>query len=221
MAGHLGVQLKAAGPLSGFGVTIKDSQLQLSHRVSQTPGETAQQFNFSLCQEHMTEDSGFVSKETENSKVPAGIKCQSQIRQSRGGFSKERLTEVWVGCGGTTQDKAVSWGWEQPGCGYPYKGSPQREWLYGAGPSGRHSQPERALQRETTAPSILPTWPESLPPQGLRAQGIEKVGVDLGTGGKQEMATPTPVFFPGESHVQRSLVGYSPWVAKSWTGLSN
>ena len=22
---------------------------------------------------------------------------------------------------------------------------------------------------------------------------------------------PTPVFFPGESHGQRSLVGYSPW----------
>ena len=22
---------------------------------------------------------------------------------------------------------------------------------------------------------------------------------------------PTPVFLPGESHVQRSLVGYSPW----------
>ena len=73
MAGHLGVQLKAAGPLSGFGVTIKDSQLQLSHRVSQTPGETAQQFNFSLCQEHMTEDSGFVSKETENSERPQEV----------------------------------------------------------------------------------------------------------------------------------------------------
>ena len=59
MAGHLGVQLKADGPLSGFGVTKKASQLQLSHRVSQTPGETARQFNFSLCQEHTTEDSGF------------------------------------------------------------------------------------------------------------------------------------------------------------------
>ena len=22
---------------------------------------------------------------------------------------------------------------------------------------------------------------------------------------------PTPVFFPGESHAQRSLAGYSPW----------
>ena len=26
---------------------------------------------------------------------------------------------------------------------------------------------------------------------------------------------PTPVFFPGESQGQRSLAGYSPWVAKS------
>ena len=27
---------------------------------------------------------------------------------------------------------------------------------------------------------------------------------------------PTPVFLPGESHGQRSLVDYSPEVAKSW-----
>ena len=27
---------------------------------------------------------------------------------------------------------------------------------------------------------------------------------------------PTPVFFPGKSHVQRSLVGYSPWYSKEW-----
>ena len=25
---------------------------------------------------------------------------------------------------------------------------------------------------------------------------------------------PTPVFFPGESHGQRSLAGYSPWFAE-------
>ena len=31
---------------------------------------------------------------------------------------------------------------------------------------------------------------------------------------------PTPVFLPGESHGRRSLVGYSPQVAKSWTRLS-
>ena len=32
---------------------------------------------------------------------------------------------------------------------------------------------------------------------------------------------PTPVFLPGEFHGQRSLVGYSPWVAKSRTRLSD
>ena len=31
----------------------------------------------------------------------------------------------------------------------------------------------------------------------------------------------TPVLLPGKSHGQRSLVGYSPWVAKSWTRLSD
>ena len=30
---------------------------------------------------------------------------------------------------------------------------------------------------------------------------------------------PTPVFLPGESQGQRNLVGYSPWVAKSWTQI--
>ena len=29
----------------------------------------------------------------------------------------------------------------------------------------------------------------------------------------------TPVFLPGESHGQRSLMGYSPWGHKSWTWL--
>ena len=32
---------------------------------------------------------------------------------------------------------------------------------------------------------------------------------------------PTPIFLSGESHGRRSLVGYSPWVAKSWTRLSD
>ena len=31
----------------------------------------------------------------------------------------------------------------------------------------------------------------------------------------------TPVLLPGKSHGQRSLVGYSPWVAKSRTELSD
>ena len=32
---------------------------------------------------------------------------------------------------------------------------------------------------------------------------------------------PTPVLLPGKSHGWRSLVGCSPWVAKSWTWLSD
>ena len=32
---------------------------------------------------------------------------------------------------------------------------------------------------------------------------------------------PTPVFLPGESHGQRSLVGYRQWVTKSWIRLSD
>ena len=32
---------------------------------------------------------------------------------------------------------------------------------------------------------------------------------------------PTPVFWPGEFHGQKSLAGYSPRVAKSQAGLSD
>ena len=32
---------------------------------------------------------------------------------------------------------------------------------------------------------------------------------------------PTPVFLPGESHGQRSLAGYSPWVARVGHNLAN
>ena len=31
---------------------------------------------------------------------------------------------------------------------------------------------------------------------------------------EKEMATPTPVFLPGEFHGQRSLAGYIPWGCK-------
>ena len=30
---------------------------------------------------------------------------------------------------------------------------------------------------------------------------------------------PTPVFLPGKSPRQKNLVGYSPWVTKSWIQL--
>ena len=32
----------------------------------------------------------------------------------------------------------------------------------------------------------------------------------------EEGKTTTPVFLPGESHGQGSLVGYSPWSLKEW-----
>ena len=32
---------------------------------------------------------------------------------------------------------------------------------------------------------------------------------------------PAPVLLPGKSHGWRSLAGYSPWVTKSWTRLSD
>ena len=34
---------------------------------------------------------------------------------------------------------------------------------------------------------------------------------------EKEMATHSPVFLPGKSHGQRSLMGYSPWGCKSRT----
>ena len=37
---------------------------------------------------------------------------------------------------------------------------------------------------------------------------------------EKEMATQS-VFLPGESHGQRSLADYSPWITKSWTRLSD
>ena len=45
-------------------------------------------------------------------------------------------------------------------------------------------------------PTMRETWVQSL----VREDLLEK-----------EMATHTPVFFPGKSHGQRRLVGYSPW----------
>ena len=37
----------------------------------------------------------------------------------------------------------------------------------------------------------------------------------LSLGGEDPLEKqPTPVFLPGESHAQRSLVGYSPWGCK-------
>ena len=40
-------------------------------------------------------------------------------------------------------------------------------------------------------------------------------------GGRRRQSHPTPVLLPGKSHGWRSLVGCSPWVAESWTRLSD
>ena len=48
-------------------------------------------------------------------------------------------------------------------------------------------------------PAMQETWDQSLGQEYPLERG---------------MAT-TPVFLPGESHVQRSLAGYSPWGCKS------
>ena len=39
--------------------------------------------------------------------------------------------------------------------------------------------------------------------------------------GRNDAKGETPVLLPGKSHGRGSLVGYSPWVAKSRTRLSN
>ena len=36
-----------------------------------------------------------------------------------------------------------------------------------------------------------------------------------------DIHAPTPVFLPGESHGRSSVAGYSPWVTKSQTRLSD
>ena len=60
-------------------------------------------------------------------------------------------------------------------------------------------------QRLKRLPAMRETWVRSLGWEDF----LEK-----------EMATHSSVL-PGESHGQRGLVGYSPWVAKSWTQLGD
>ena len=44
---------------------------------------------------------------------------------------------------------------------------------------------------------------------------------ELGRFPQRRKLQTAPVFLPGESHKQRSLVGYSPWLAKSRTQLKH
>ena len=43
------------------------------------------------------------------------------------------------------------------------------------------------------------------------AADVRDMGVIPGSGRSPRGGKPTPVLSPGESHGQRSLVGYSPW----------
>ena len=58
-----------------------------------------------------------------------------------------------------------------------------------------HSYPLLVAQKVKNLPAMRETWVQSLD----REDPLE-----------QEMQ-PSPVFLPGESHGERSLVGYSPW----------
>jgi len=57
---------------------------------------------------------------------------------------------------------------------------------------------------------------KNLPAKAGDADSIPGSRISCGEGWQ-----PIPIFLPGETHGQRSLVSYSPWVAKSQTQLSN
>ena len=61
------------------------------------------------------------------------------------------------------------------------------------------------MQRLNHLPAMWETWVRSLGQEDPQRRKWQ----------------PTPVFLPGESHGRRSLVGYSPRVAKSQTRLSD
>ena len=52
--------------------------------------------------------------------------------------------------------------------------------------------------------------------QPANAGDVRDFGSIPGLGRSPGGGQPSPVFLPGESHVQRSLVGYSPWGCKEW-----
>ena len=85
-----------------------------------------------------------------------------------------------------------------------------------------------ALEKEMATHSSVPAWriPGTGEPGGLLSMGSCRVGhkwSDLAAAAEFTWARklpwrrawqPTPIFLPGESHGQRSLVGYSPWSHK-------
>ena len=51
-----------------------------------------------------------------------------------------------------------------------------------------------------------------MPMQEMQERRVQSLGWEDPL--EEGMATPSPVLLPGESHGQRSLVGYSPWGCK-------
>ena len=70
---------------------------------------------------------------------------------------------------------------------------------------------EDLLKEDMATHSSILAWkiPWTEEPSGLQSMELQRVRHDLVT----YIYTPgcTPVFFPGKSYGQRSLVGYSPW----------
>ena len=96
-----------------------------------------------------------------------------------------------------------------------------------------------ALEKEMATHSSVLAWriPGMGEPGGLPSMGLHRVGhdwsdlaaalsgsrvsLDLVIELRRRLWHPIPVLLPGKSHGWRSLVGCSPWVAKSWTWLSD
>ena len=75
------------------------------------------------------------------------------------------------------------------------------------------AQSQTRLKRLSSSSSILSNW-ASLVAQRLKSlPAMQETGFDTWVRKIpwRRKWQPTPVFLPGESHGQRSLVGYSPW----------
>ena len=133
--------------------------------------------------------------------------------------------------GTTTQQEVRAiqtwWPWSQAscrGCARP-RGLGLRRWVQGPGRRGQLLIPawhwSSVLHHLTVCPSACDFLHSSVAKES--ASNAEDPGSIPGSGrspgeGKWQ---PTPVFLPGKSHGQESLVGYSQWGHKSWTWLSN
>ena len=70
---------------------------------------------------------------------------------------------------------------------------------------------EAALESVISIITGLPCWRRGREPASSAADAAPPLGRE---GPLEEGLAPPPVLLPGESHGQRSLVGYSPWGRK-------